>query len=402
MSFFVGVVVFALGIAATIALHEFGHMRSALACGMVVRRFYVGFGPTVFKVRRGGIEYGLKAIPLGGFCDIAGMTIHDELGEVPADKAMVNKPAWQRVFVLLGGILMNLLLAFVLIYAVAVSVGLPNRDADFSAVVESTGCVAPAQNEDGSLAPCAGEGPAAAAGMRAGDKVVAVDGQPVESFMQLREKLMEKPGQTVQLEVQRGAETLSLSVPLESVTRRSTSGEVITVGAAGIVGARPSNTMVEYNPLSAVGGAARFYGMMFEGTVKGLVAFPGKIPGVMASVVGAPRDEESPMSVVGASRIGGELAQQSQWPTFVMLLASLNFFLALFNLLPFPPLDGGHIAVVVYEKLRDAWRRMRGLAPAGPADYLKLMPLTYAVTAALLLVGVVTIAADIVNPIRLF
>ncbi|PRQ12639.1 signaling protein [Corynebacterium sp. 13CS0277] len=394
--------IFAVGIAATIGLHELGHMRAALACGMVVRRFYIGFGPTLVKFHRGGIEYGLKAIPLGGFCDIAGMTIHDDLGDVPAAKAMYNKPAWQRIFVLLGGILMNLLLAFVLIYSVAVTVGLPNRDAVVPPVIESTGCVPPSQQEDGSLSECTGEGPAAAAGIKAGDLIRAVDGTPVESFAELRAALQDKPGQTVALEVARGDDTLTAHVTLESATRRLRNGEEITVGAAGVVGRAPTLELTHYNALTAFGGAAEYYGLMCEGTVKGLAAFPGKIPGVAASIIGAPRDEESPMSVVGATRIGGELAEQSQWPTFVMLLASLNFFLALFNLLPLPPLDGGHIAVVLYEKLRDALRRRKGLAPAGPADYMKLMPLTYTVTALLLVLGVVTIAADIINPIRLF
>ena len=402
MGFLIGMLIFALGIAATIGLHEYGHMRSALACGMVVRRFYIGFGPTVFRFHRGGIEYGLKAVPLGGFCDIAGMTIHDDLGDVPPERAMFNKPAWQRVVVLLGGIAMNLLLAFVLIYSVAVTVGLPNRNADVTPIVESTGCVAPAQMADGSLAACTGPGPAAEAGIIAGDRITAVDGEPVESFQQLRATLMEKPGEDVTLTYERAGSINDTVVHLASATLKTAQGEDITVGAAGVVGAAPRNTIITYNPVTAIGGTADMYAMMMKATVQGLAAFPAKIPGVVQSILGAPRDEESPMSVVGATRIGGELAERSQWPTFVMLLASLNFFLALFNLLPFPPLDGGHIAVVLYEKIRDAIRRLRGLAPAGPADYLKLMPVTYAITALLLVLGVVTIAADIVNPIRLF
>ena len=108
------------------------------------------------------------------------------------------------------------------------------------------------------------------------------------------------------------------------------------------------------------------------------------------------------MSVVGASRVGGELVERSLWDVFWMMLASLNFFLALFNLIPLPPLDGGHIAVVLYEKVRDFFRRLRGKGVGGPANYEKLMPVTYAMAAALLTVGVIVIVADVVNPVRLF
>jgi len=122
----------------------------------------------------------------------------------------------------------------------------------------------------------------------------------------------------------------------------------------------------------------------------------------VASIFGGERDQSSPMSVVGASRVGGELVERSLWAMFWMLLSNLNYFLALFNLIPLPPLDGGHIAVVIYEKIRDAIRRLRGLAPAGPADYTKLMPVTYVASLALLLIGGLVIVADVVNPIKLF
>ena len=121
----------------------------------------------------------------------------------------------------------------------------------------------------------------------------------------------------------------------------------------------------------------------------------------MASIFGAERDVNGPVSVIGASRAGGELVQQDLWSMFWMMLASMNFFLALFNLVPLPPLDGGHIAVVLYEKVRDLVRRLRGLDPGGPADYEKLMPVTYAMAAVLLVVGLFVMAADVVNPIRL-
>ena len=396
-----GVALFALGIMVTIALHEWGHMRSALACGMKVRRFYVGFGPTVVKWNRKGIEYGFKAVPLGGFCDIAGMTAMDEIDEDERPYAMVYKPWWQRIFVLSGGVLMNILVGLVVLYAVAVTAGLPDPDADYTPTVAKTACVPASQIDAQTLSDCTGAGPAAEAGIRQGDRITAVNGEAVASFVDLRAKLYEMPGQTADLTVERGTEVLHIDVPVTSVTRLNQAGETVTVGAIGVT-SEPVDVMRSYGPLDGIGVTVRFSGSMLSATLQGLASFPGKIPGVVASIFGAERDQEGPMSVVGASRVGGELVERSQWTMFLMMLASLNFFLALFNLVPLPPLDGGHIAVVIYEKIRDFIRGLRGIAPGQPADYTKLMPITYVMSAVLLGIGAIVIIADVVNPVRLF
>ena len=401
VGYFGGVALFALGIMVTIALHEWGHMRSALACGMKVRRFYVGFGPTVVKWNRKGIEYGFKAVPLGGFCDIAGMTAMDEIDEDERPYAMVYKPWWQRIFVLSGGVLMNILVGLVVLYAVAVTAGLPDPDADYTPTVAKTACVPASQIDAQTLSDCTGAGPAAEAGIRQGDRITAVNGEVVASFVDLRAKLYEMPGQTADLTVERGTEVLHIDVPVTSVTRLNQAGETVTVGAIGVT-SEPVDVMRSYGPLDGIGATVRFSGSMLSATLQGLASFPGKIPGVVASIFGAERDQEGPMSVVGASRVGGELVECSQWTMFLMMLASLNFFLALFNLVPLPPLDGGHIAVVIYEKIRDFIRGLRGIAPGQPADYTKLMPITYVMSAVLLGIGAIVIIADVVNPVRLF
>ena len=401
VGYFGGVALFALGIMVTIALHEWGHMRSALACGMKVRRFYVGFGPTVVKWNRKGIEYGFKAVPLGGFCDIAGMTAMDEIDEDERPYAMVYKPWWQRIFVLSGGVLMNILVGLVVLYAVAVTAGLPDPDADYTPTVAKTACVPASQIDAQTLSDCTGAGPAAEAGIREGDRITAVNGEAVASFVDLRAKLYEMPGKTADLTVERGTEVLHIDVPVTSVTRLNQAGETVTVGAIGVT-SEPVDVMRSYGPLDGIGATVRFSVSMLSATLQGLASFPGKIPGVVASIFGAERDQEGPMSVVGASRVGGELVERSQWTMFLMMLASLNFFLALFNLVPLPPLDGGHIAVVIYEKIRDFIRGLRGIAPGQPADYTKLMPITYVMGAVLLGIGAIVIIADVVNPVRLF
>ena len=397
-----GIVLFALAITASIALHEAGHMFTARAFGMRVRRFFVGFGPTLWSVKRGGTEYGVAALPFGGFCDIAGMTAMDPVTEEEAPYAMVKKPASQRIAVLSGGIVMNILIGVVIIFGVAVSSGIRNPYADFTPKVGQVVCVAD-QVDAKALAECSGPGPAGQAGVRVGDTLVAVDDEPIETFADLRTYVAQRPGETVALEVERGGSSQSIDVPVARVERIDPStGERIDVGAVGIAAAPVKDAVKQFGPVEAVPATAKFTGQMLRASVDGLMAFPGKIPGVVASIFGGERDIEGPISVIGASRTGGELVERDQWPAFWMMLASLNFFLALFNLVPLPPLDGGHIAVVIYEKIRNALRRLRGLPPAGPANYEKLMPLTYFMAALLLVVGVLVMAADVVNPVNLF
>ncbi|HHU45208.1 MAG TPA: RIP metalloprotease [Actinomycetales bacterium] len=409
MSFFLGVILFAIGIAVTIALHEWGHMQVARMCGMRVRRYFIGFGPTVWSTSRkhtgaGGhvTEYGLKAVPLGGFCDIAGMTAQDPVTPEEDPHAMWRRPWWQRIAVLSGGVAMNLVVGILLIYIVAVAWGLPNMNADYSPRVHQTQCVPATQNEDGTLSQCTGAGPAAEAGLLSGDVITAVDGTEVEMYPEVIDLIGSAEGDTVELTVDRAGREETIVITPDIVDRRTADGSVVKQPAVGILFERPANTTVEYGPLEAIPGSLAFTGNMFSAVFEGLLSIPGKLPGVVASIFGAERDQESPMSVVGASRVGGEMVENDLWNMFVMMLANLNFFLAMFNLVPLPPLDGGHIAVVIYEKIRDLIRRLAGKPAGGPADYRKLMPVTMGFTVILLTFGVIVIAADVVNPIRLF
>lgn len=411
MAFALGIVLFAFGIAVSIALHEAGHMYAARATGMRVRRYFIGFGPTIWSTHKGHTEYGLKAIPLGGFCDIAGMTKMDEMTPEERPYAMYDRPAWARIFVMCGGIIMNILLALGIIYGVALAWGLPDRSVTYEATVAETQCVPERQLADGSLTKCSGDGPAAASGVQPGDTFISVNGQEVEDFPALRTQLQElgkdsgsAVGEkiTVPATVQRGGEDVEITLQVDVVERLNTAGNPMTIGAIGMRPEQPEFRTFHYNPVTAVGGTLSFTGGMVKDTAIGLVDLPSRIPGVVASIFGGDRADDSPMSVVGASRVGGELVQYQLWMSFFLALASLNLFLAAFNLVPLPPLDGGHIAVVLYEKVRDFFRRLRGQQPGGPADYTKLMPITYAATLVLIVFGATVIIADLVNPIRLF
>ncbi|WP_175973165.1 RIP metalloprotease [Corynebacterium sp. Marseille-Q2823] len=396
-----GIILFALGIGITVALHEAGHMFTARAFGMRVRRYFIGFGPRVASFTRGHTEYGLAALPVGGFCDIAGMTAQDEfLTEEEEPYAMYKKPAWQRIIVLAGGITVNLLLGFIILLIIAMTTGLPNPDADVRPRVGEVSCTAN-QNSAGDLEPCQGKGPAGEAGVEPGDIVLALNGETMDSFAQLRDTVMTHPGETVTLTVERDGAPRDFDIPLATVTRLNAEGQLVEVGAIGM-----TNQIIDivetYSFIEAFPATARYTGFVLDATVQGIAQFPAKIPGVVASIFGQERDVNGPMSVVGASRVGGELVERSLWSSFFMMLATLNFFLALFNLIPLPPFDGGHIAVIIYEKIRDALRRLMGKEPKGPADYTKLMPITYVLAFLLMAVGALIMIADVVNPIRLF
>ncbi|MFZ2178343.1 MAG: site-2 protease family protein [Rhodococcus sp. (in: high G+C Gram-positive bacteria)] len=404
MLFAVGVVLFALGIALSIALHEAGHMWVAQATGMKVRRYFIGFGPKVFSFRRGETEYGLKALPLGGFCDIAGMTAMDELAPDEEDRAMYKKSTWRRTAVMSGGIAMNFVLGLVLVYILALGWGLPNLDTPPATALGDMSCAPATQTADGKVSPCTGEGPAQQAGLQRGDVVTAVGGAPVDTWAEFQAETQKQTG-PVDYTIERDGSELTVTVVPQQVQRYvidNTTGEK-TSRTVSAVGVGPDYYLpTQYNALSGIPASVAFTGDMFTMTAERLVQMPSKAVDLWESVTGGERDPETPISVYGASVVGGQIAERGLWQVFVLLLASLNFFLGMFNLLPLLPLDGGHMAVTFYERIRDWFRARRGLARGGPVDYMKLLPVTYVVIVIGGAYMLLTLTADIVNPIQLF
>ena len=399
-----GIVLFAFGIVVSIVWHEYGHFSTARHFGMLVRRFYVGMGPKVFAFRRGETEYGLAALPVGGFCDIAGMTTSDELDPADEPRAMHSKPAWQRIIVLLAGPVMNFILGFAIFFGVAVTAGLPNIDREpipasqVPAVVGTTQCI-----EQG----CTDAGPAGKAGMLPGDTIVEIDSVPIDSWADVSSAVEGLGGQTAEIVVERGGTTEHLTADV--ATREVDGAQQGVLGITVDTAAVPQSvlddpryrTITEYGPVGAIGGTVHYTGYIMVETAKGIASFPSKIPGVAQSIFGGERAEDSPVSIVGASHIGGQVVDHGMWASFFLLLGALNFFIGGFNLIPLVPFDGGHIAVIGYEKIRDALRKRRGLAPGGPADYENLMPVTLGVFAILIGVSAIVIVADFVNPMVL-
>ena len=198
MMFVIGIVLFALAILVSVALHECGHMWVARATGMKVRRYFVGFGSTLWSTRRpnklGSTEYGVKAIPLGGFCDIAGMTSVEELKPDEAPYAMYRQKVWKRVAVLFAGPAMNFIIGLVLIYAIAMMWGLPNLHPDTRAVIGETACVTP-QVARISSPSATDSGPACGqAGIQPGDMVVKVGDKDVSDFTSWSPQSASTPG----------------------------------------------------------------------------------------------------------------------------------------------------------------------------------------------------------------
>jgi len=405
MMFVTGIVLFALAILVSVALHECGHMWVARATGMLVRRYFVGFGPTLWSTRRGETEYGIKAAPLGGFCDIAGMTSVDELAPDEVDRAMYKQKTWKRVAVLFAGPAMNFVICLALIYGIALVWGLPNLHPPTKAVVGETACVAP-ETSPGKLGDCTGPGPAALAGIRPGDVVVKVGDTPVSSFEDMVVAVRKLHG-TVPVVVQRDGTTITTQVAVSQTQRFTTKAngqsrqhEAATVGAIG-VGA-PRAVPKRYGVLSAVPATIAFTADLTREVGKALMAIPTKVGALVHAIGGGQRDPQTPMSVVGASIIGGDTVDHGLWVAFWFFLAQLNLVLGALNLAPLLPFDGGHIAIALFEKIRSKVRAARGMVVAAPVNYLKLMPATYVVVALVVGYMLLTVTADLVNPIRLF
>ncbi|HEY8453115.1 MAG: M50 family metallopeptidase [Micromonosporaceae bacterium] len=417
MEFAVGVVLFALGIILSICLHEAGHLGTAKGFGMLATQYFVGFGPTLWSFRRGETEYGIKALPVGGFVRIAGWT--PDAGDVPRGqehRAMWRFPVWKRTVVMGAGSAVHFVLGFALLWGVFAFAPINDFDKlDRTApTVESvTACAVPEWRADpatGGQRECApGDPPsaAAAAGLRPGDVIVAFDGVPVTGWADLTSRVRAAGGQTVTLTYERDGVPHEATVELPVVERPREDlepGSVIGPGdleRVGFLGVTPVIPRTVFGPVDGLGMAADRTVALFRATVEAVGRLPERIPDLWHAVLGGERDPETPMSVVGASRIGGELWERGELPTWLVFLAGVNFFVGVFNLVPLLPLDGGHIAIAWFERAR-SWVYVRlGRPDPGRVDYDKLMPVTYVVILIMAGFFLLTVAADIISPVQL-
>jgi len=409
----------------SIALHEIGHLVPAKIFGVKVTQYFVGFGRTIWSRKRGETEYGFKLFLLGGYVRLVGMYPPEKQSDKPkgwltrlADRARSyeyeeitpaddgrlfhQKPVWQKVIVMLGGPAMNLLLAFLIFLGVNLFHGTWQLTLNVTVVND---CVIPAGRTPATCQDGDPQTPAKQAGVMVGDKVVAFNGHRVSTWDELTDLIRANRDGAATLTVERGGRTMELptvNTIIQSVPDRLDPTSRVE---AGFLGVSPSRELVR-------GGVIETAGQMWNITRMSLVAlasFPVRVWNVgVGLATGAERDINSPISVVGASRVAGEIAVADSVPiqdrvaSWLSLLGSVNLFVALLNLVPLLPLDGGHIAGALYEALRRGLARLRGKSDPGPVDTAKMLPVAYLVGGFLLIGGVVLILADIISPIKLF
>jgi len=416
MLYAVGAVAFALILVASVCLHEAGHMLTAKAFGMSVTRYFVGFGRTVFSFRRGETEYGLKAIPAGGFVTIVGMNPDDlEDGGAAAaqGRAFWQFPVWKRSIVLAAGSVTHVLLALVLLFVALVGFGLPKvkgTDQSSATLGSVQSCVydTDAGGTGRACRPGDPRSPAAAAGLQAGDRVVRLGDREVPTYDAFSRALRTSPvGTPIPVTYVRDGQTRTTTVTLVSTlkpglgaAKGSPTHPTPTIGVTAFL----ESYTQHFGVVDGAGQTVSLTGQMLAASVTSLGALPSRIPALFRSLSGGERSVDDPVSVVGATRIGGELAADQGIGgigSFLAILASLNVFLGLFNLLPLPPLDGGHLAITWFEKARSLIASRRGRPEPGMVDRNRLVPVTLAVLVVFGAFTLLTVSADIVNPIRL-
>jgi membrane-associated protease RseP (regulator of RpoE activity) len=385
MTSLLGIALFVLALMLAIFLHEGGHFTTAKLFGMKVERFFLGFGPTIWSFRRGETEYGIKALPLGGFCKIAGMSPYENDGNfleadrsandgatpAPPERQFRNKPAWQRSIVLAAGSITHFLVAILLTWMVLVAIGIGTGQATTTidrTVPLTVGTASPAQT----------------GGLEGGDQIVAVAGRPVNSFDELRAALSDKGGKRITIEYVRDGE------------RRSTTVVAASQDGRGFLGFQPTEETRRIGVLAAIPESVELFWRTTVDTVKGLGGFVTGLADRMSGPQAAPSGggggggavSGGPVGIVGITRLAGQAVANNQWAIFIAILIQLNIVVGVFNLLPLPPMDGGYLAFVLWQVVT---RR--------EVDLRKVVPVAALIVGLLVMLTVGLVWLDITNPV---
>ncbi|MFD7645455.1 M50 family metallopeptidase [Kitasatospora sp. NPDC059795] len=426
-----GVLIFVIGLLFSIAWHELGHLSTAKLFGIRVPQYMVGFGKTIWSTKRGETEYGLKAIPFGGYIRMIGMFPPGADGRItkrssspwrsmiedareasyeevrPGDETRLfyTRKPWKRVIVMFAGPGMNLILSIGLFLTLFMGIGVQQSVPTVQSVSE---CVVPVSQKTDTCKPEDAKSPANLAGLRAGDTVLSFGGVQIHDYPQLSNLIRDSAGKQVAIEVRHkdgGLATLNADITTNTLQaldkdNNPVKGRTVTAGFLGITPATGVHHL-------SLGESVDQMDSMARHSVESLAQLPGKIPGLWHAVVdGAPRETDSPIGMVGAARLGGDvfamdLPATQQLAFFVQLLAGINLMLFLFNMLPLLPLDGGHIAGALWESLRRGAARVLRRPDPGPFDVARLMPLAYVVAGVFICFTALVMAADIINPVRI-
>jgi len=375
---FLGILAFAIALLLSVMVHEFGHYITAKRFDMKVTEFFLGFGKRIWSFRRGETEFGIKAIPAGGYCRIEGMTPRDQMPAGEEERAFFSASSLRKLIVLGAGSFAHFLIGFILIFSIFFGVG-------FNALIPNIAKVSP-------------DSAAAASGFQVGDEILAIDGVDVKDWSRDSLKIAQSDGQQLTFTVKRKTEQLTITATPTYLTseKRYVLGIVTKVGIKreGFVQASKDATSAS--------------GTLIRESVKALIALPTKVPQLIRQTFGhEKRDPNGLVGIVGAARVSGDavssnkLSNTERIGTFILLIASLNIFVGLFNLLPLLPLDGGHMAVAIADEIRAFFARLRGKPRPAGIDVNVLTPITMGVFAVLAVLTVILLIADIFNPVSL-
>jgi membrane-associated protease RseP (regulator of RpoE activity) len=373
-----GIIAFVLALLTSVMFHELGHFLTARKFGMRVSEFFVGFGRRIWSITHGETEYGIKAIPAGGYCRIEGMTPTDEMPAGEDHRAFFRASSLRKLIVLGAGSTAHFILGFLLIFSI------------FFAVGYTTITPVVAQVATGSVAE--------SAGFEVGDEILAINGEDVNKWSEDAVKIAQSKGALMNFLILRGGEKITIkAAPIYNADAKRYMLGVVTALGTERDGFLQSTTQ-----------ASRATWVLTKESVKSLVALPSKVPQLFRETfMGEERDPNGLVGVVGAARVSGQavgsdkLNSNERLSTFILLVASLNIFVGLFNLLPILPLDGGHMAVAIADEVRALFARLRRKPRPAPIDVNVLTPVTGVVVILLIALTVVLVLADIINPVSL-
>lgn len=444
MLYIAGLLCFTLSILVSIGLHELGHLFFAKKFGTLVTDYSIGFGKKIWSRKHNETTYNLRILPLGGFIKIAGMfppvetnpekslktttgrtgsrftqfnhrirkTEHEKLNNIPQERMFYALTWWKKFIIMIAGPTVNLIISFLLLSSVYGIVGQSNYVVPENKPIVSTVAKCAVGKFGKSADTCAKENysPAYAAGLKINDRVITFNNEKMTNwdvFVKRFQKL--KTGEVFHITVERNGSMVDLEGSMRTFVRPSEENKNENI-RMGFMGVSPKFHK-EYKKLSPF----ETLGLMEQSVVevgKKLGTLPGKVYNAALAIVGLEeRDPHGPVSVLGGARYSGEiysydnpqklLNTKDKVSSFFVLVAGFNLFIGVLNLVPLLPLDGGYMIASLWEGLKRLWARFRK-REVDPVDIAKLMPLSYGVSFAFAIMGIILITADIVAPLYLF